>query len=94
MPQEVIDRVNKFGLGNQQPELLTFFDLQGDFVGDVVPDIDNVETLVIAQYDDRDNGTHEFAQENDILVELNAESTNDNYDDTQTSDDVEDKFDH
>ena len=34
MPQEVIDRVNKFGVHDNQPELLTFYDQKGNFVGD------------------------------------------------------------
>ena len=89
MPQEVIDRVNKFGLGDDQPELLTFFDRQGDFVGNVVPDINNVKTLVITQYDNRDNATDEFAWENEFLVESNAKS---DYNDMHTSDDAENNF--
>ena len=93
MPQEVIDRVNKFGLGNDQPELLTFFDCQGDFVGDAIRDINNFETTVIVKYDNCDNVTDEFARENDFIVELNAESTIDNLDETHTSEDAENNFD-
>ena len=34
MPQEVIDRVNQFGVHDNQPELLTFYDRKGKFSGD------------------------------------------------------------
>ena len=34
MPQEVIDQVNKLSANEEQPELLTFYDWKGNFVGD------------------------------------------------------------
>ena len=38
--------------------------------------------------------TDRFARENDIIVESNAESTNDTYEEAPTSDDAEGNFDH
>ena len=35
MPQAVIDRVNQLGKLDSQPELLTFFDRNGDEIGDM-----------------------------------------------------------
>ena len=55
-----------------------------------MPDIDNVETLVIAHYNNRDNAMDEFVRANEFLVKLNAKS---NYNDTHTSDHAENNFD-
>ena len=63
MPQEVIERVNKLGAADDQPELLTFYDQKGRFETPGVPDI--VDT--------------DIPDEDDRLEDLNPPIVNEDY---------------